>query len=125
MKAVAQFLLRLYPHAWQERYGEEMAEMLSQLPVTLRTLADLVRGALDAHLHPESLPVGVQAGRHVRASELLIVCATVLFGLGWMPLRFLLPAGADLAPLQWCVVLAFLAVGAAGVPMLWGTTLTR
>jgi len=125
VKAVAQFLLRLYPQAWQERYGEEMAELLSQVPVTLRTLADLVRGALDAHLHPEALPGGSLAGKAVWTSGAIIVGATALFGLAWMPLGFLLPAEANLGPLQWCVVLAFLAVSVASVPLLWGSTWTR
>jgi hypothetical protein len=125
VKALARFLLGLYPQAWQERYGEEMAELLSQVPVTLRTLADLVRGALDAYLHPEALPGVASAGQTVWTSGAIIVGATALFGLAWMPLSFLLPAEANLGPLQWCVVLAFLAVSVASVPLLWGSTWTR
>jgi hypothetical protein len=46
-------LLRLYPGAWRERYGEELAAQLeSQRPLRIGVVADLVRGALDAHLHP-------------------------------------------------------------------------
>ncbi|HWI66376.1 MAG TPA: hypothetical protein VNT75_31485, partial [Symbiobacteriaceae bacterium] len=59
MKALAHVLLRLYPQAWQDRYGDELAELLEQYPVAWRTLASLLAGALDAHLHPELLPGGV------------------------------------------------------------------
>ncbi|HET7725957.1 MAG TPA: hypothetical protein VFK54_01405 [Candidatus Limnocylindrales bacterium] len=45
-------LLRLYPAAWRNRYGEEMTSLLADLPSTPRAVLDLVRGALDAHLHP-------------------------------------------------------------------------
>jgi hypothetical protein len=48
-----QVLLRLYPRAWRERYGEELAAQLeAQGPLRIGIVADLVRGALDAHLHP-------------------------------------------------------------------------
>jgi len=48
-----QVLLRLYPRAWRERYGEELAAQLqAQRPLRIGIVADLVRGALDAHLHP-------------------------------------------------------------------------
>jgi hypothetical protein len=46
-------LLRLYPHPWRERYGEEFEELLSERPPSVRHRLDIVRGALDAHLHPE------------------------------------------------------------------------
>jgi hypothetical protein len=48
-----QLLLRLYPRAWRERYGEELsAQLEAQRPLRIGVVADLVRGALDAHLHP-------------------------------------------------------------------------
>jgi hypothetical protein len=48
-----QLLLRLYPRAWRERYGEELsAQLEAQRPLRIGVAADLVRGALDAHLHP-------------------------------------------------------------------------
>ena len=46
-------LLRLYPRAWRERYGEELSAQLdTQRPLRIGVVTDLVRGALDAHLHP-------------------------------------------------------------------------
>jgi len=46
-------LLRLYPAAWRERYGDEMIALLEGQPATLLDHLDLIRGALDAHLHPQ------------------------------------------------------------------------
>lgn len=44
--------LRLYPRAWRDRYADELLAVLASRPSTLRTRLDLVRGALDAHVHP-------------------------------------------------------------------------
>ena len=45
-------LLSLYPADWRRRYGEEMDVLLETRPIDLTGRFDLVRGALDAHLHP-------------------------------------------------------------------------
>jgi hypothetical protein len=45
-------LLRLYPSSWRALYGEEMAALLEQRRVDRRDRLDLLRGALDAWLHP-------------------------------------------------------------------------
>ncbi len=45
-------LLRLYPRAWRERYEEEFLAVLGSRAVGRRGRLDIVRGALDAHLHP-------------------------------------------------------------------------
>ncbi|MGV8964704.1 MAG: hypothetical protein ACOH2F_00370 [Cellulomonas sp.] len=44
-------LLRLYPAAWRERYGDEVADLLAGSPVSLRSGLDLARGAIDAHVN--------------------------------------------------------------------------
>ena len=46
-------LIDLYPRRWRERYGSELDEFLSRRRPSLRAAADLLRGAIDAHLHPE------------------------------------------------------------------------
>jgi hypothetical protein len=48
--------LRLYPRAWRERYESEMLAVLEGRPIDWRTRVDLVRGALDAHVHPTTAP---------------------------------------------------------------------
>jgi hypothetical protein len=46
-------ILNLYPTAWQERYRDEMMELLAEHPPTWRDRFDLALGALDARLHPQ------------------------------------------------------------------------
>ena len=46
------WLLRLYPGRWRARYREEMAALLEARRVGWRDRLDLVRGAVDAWLHP-------------------------------------------------------------------------
>jgi hypothetical protein len=48
------WLIRLYPPAWRRRYGREFAELLAAQPTSFRTAVDLVAGAVDAWLNPQS-----------------------------------------------------------------------
>ena len=48
--------LRLYPRGWRERYEPELLDVLAVGSLTVRTRVDLVRGALDAHVHPLTPP---------------------------------------------------------------------
>jgi hypothetical protein len=50
---VIPWLLRLYPSAWRDRYGAELADLIAARPPSRRDQLDIVRGALDAHLHPQ------------------------------------------------------------------------
>ena len=54
MAALSSVLLRLYPRAWRRRYGREMQDLLSAGNLSLRTVADLVAGAIDARFNPQS-----------------------------------------------------------------------
>ncbi len=57
---LVRLLLRMYPAAWRERYGVEVASLLAASPPSARQAWDLARGALDARLHTDA--VGVPAG---------------------------------------------------------------
>jgi hypothetical protein len=46
-------LVRLYPTAWGEPYEEEFIGLLGERQPTLLKRFDIVRGALDARLHPQ------------------------------------------------------------------------
>jgi hypothetical protein len=46
-------ILNLYPTAWQERYREELLDLLAEHPPTWRDRFDLAVGALDARLNPQ------------------------------------------------------------------------
>ena len=48
-------LLRLYPAAWRDRYGAEMAAMLASEPMTARVVLDLLAGAVDARVSPQAI----------------------------------------------------------------------
>jgi hypothetical protein len=50
---LASALIHLYPRAWRERYGREMADLLASQGMSLRTVADLVAGAIDARFSPQ------------------------------------------------------------------------
>lgn len=65
----------LYPRAWRVRYGDELDAVLEQGRLGLRDRLDLVRGAIDAHLHPavpSRLPVAAAvAGSGLSAAHAL------------------------------------------------------
>ncbi len=46
-------LLRLYPLRWRQRYEEEVGALVDDAPLSVSLVVDLVRGAFDAHAHPE------------------------------------------------------------------------
>ncbi len=46
-------LMRLYPAAWRERYEAEFLALLHERRATFVDLLDIVRGALDARIHPQ------------------------------------------------------------------------
>jgi hypothetical protein len=48
-------LLRCYPARWRARYGEELAAILEERPLGPFDVADILLGALDAHLHLRGL----------------------------------------------------------------------
>ena len=47
-------LMRLYPRAWRDRYETEFLGVLEARPPSRRDRLDIVRGAVDARLHPET-----------------------------------------------------------------------
>jgi hypothetical protein len=53
MSMLAATLLQLYPREWRRRYGGEMAAMLGDQPLTLRSATDLLAGAIDARLNSQ------------------------------------------------------------------------
>jgi hypothetical protein len=66
--------LRLYPHAWRERYGDELEELLASEPRTLRMGLDLIAGAIDAHENPQWTPVAAPEGGHKTMITFLSSC---------------------------------------------------
>ncbi len=90
----AQYLLRLYPRAFRERYEDEMLAMLAQRPLSFADTLNLLTGACDAHLHPQLGTSGmawsermIQMFLTLRRSVLTIFCAYVGIILSGMALQ--------------------------------------
>lgn len=49
-------LVGLYPQLWRDRYEDEFLALMSDRPSTARDRLDVVRGAIDARLHPQRGP---------------------------------------------------------------------
>src|SRR6185503_8900079 len=81
-------LVRLYPAAWRDRYGEEFKILLEERPPSKRDVLDIVVSALDARVSPQ-------------------VAGAVRIPTPWS--SRLSGASAILGGLLWCVVIVLLA----------------
>jgi MFS family permease len=80
-------LLGLYPRAWQHRYGEEMADTLAGQRPRPAAVVDLLRGALDAHLHLPNLLEGWSSmEKRTRRSAVIMLAAAAVFAAAVMGL---------------------------------------
>ncbi|HVO69775.1 MAG TPA: hypothetical protein VMT24_07005 [Aggregatilineaceae bacterium] len=75
---IAKWLVRAYPQAWRARYEDEFLALMAERPFALADVADIARGALDAHLHPELIP-GRGTAMPSRTAILTIFCAYIAF----------------------------------------------
>jgi hypothetical protein len=75
-------LLRLYPQDWRDRYGDEFLALLESKPPDLLDRVDIVRGAVDARLHPQRRSGGVHdpADAPGRTSDRLVGAGVLLGG---------------------------------------------
>lgn len=82
---LARLVLRLYPLAYQRRYGDEMRALLEDQPPRARTVIDLLRGAARAHLRPADAPAGMlDAADRVRTSTgTVLLCWVVVAAAGF------------------------------------------
>jgi hypothetical protein len=71
-------LLRLYPGAWRARYGDEMAALLEERQPDRRERLDLIRGALDAWLHPPTPSLAPMLAALIGGGLWTVVAAAVL-----------------------------------------------
>jgi hypothetical protein len=85
-------LLRLYPRAWRERYGDEFAALLDVTPLSPLTLFDILVGALDAHRLAHDWRAAAMVNpmvNRLRRAEITVFCAyiaLVVAGLGFAKL---------------------------------------
>jgi hypothetical protein len=77
------FLIRCYPARWRARYGAEFAELLVERPLGPFDVADVLLGALDAHLHLRGLEAASEHGRGFAMSLRIGGFAALLGGVLW------------------------------------------
>ncbi len=76
-------LLWLYPEAWRDRYGAEISALLDETPHSAAVTADLVRGALSAHLRPVAGSAPATRARGTIAGVLGCFIVFCVFGSGF------------------------------------------
>ncbi|MEO5885182.1 MAG: hypothetical protein ABIQ58_06675, partial [Candidatus Limnocylindrales bacterium] len=76
-------LVRLYPQTWRDRYETEFQGILEARPPSARDRVDIVRGAIDARLHPE-VPGSPERPRLAMQSAHLAAGATIAAGAIWL-----------------------------------------
>src|SRR5688572_8186787 len=72
------WLLKLYPRQWRQRYGREFEELMAKQPRSLGTVVDVVAGAIDAWIYPQSStasPVADSKGGGTMITGLKLQCA--------------------------------------------------
>ena len=81
-------LLRCYPARWRARYGDEFATILAERPLGPFDVADILLGALDAHLHLRGLGTASEHGRgfamSLRIGGFAAVCFVRAFGIAFL-----------------------------------------
>ena len=63
MRPGASLLVRAYPARWRARYGDEFLSVLEERPLGPFDVADVLLGALDAHLHLRGLGAASEHGK--------------------------------------------------------------
>lgn len=77
-------LIRLYPARWRARYAVEFLALLEERPLGPFDVADILLGALDAHLHLRGLGAASQNGRGFAMSYRIGGWAAIIGGLLWL-----------------------------------------
>jgi hypothetical protein len=112
-------ILRLYPRAWRERYGDEIVALLEEHPASPLDHLDLIRGAFDARLHPQVPGADVVPEQETPMARKQLGLIAAIGGIVWIlgvASIFVLPRGADgyrtvwLASLGLALAIAFIGI---------------
>lgn len=99
----SRLLLRLYPRAWRERYGEELDVLLLAIEsdggAGWRARADVVRGALAERLRGWGFGRGVPPYERARGGLLLVLVAWVAFVIAGVRVQKLSEHWQDATPI--------------------------
>jgi hypothetical protein len=77
-------LLRLYPARWRARYGDEFELILGDRPLGPFDVADVLLGALDAHLHLRGLGAASEHRKGFAMSLRIGGYAAIAGGIFWL-----------------------------------------
>ena len=77
-------LLRCYPEAWRARYADEFAAVLEERALGPFDVADVLLGALDAHLHLRGLGAASDSQKGFAMSQRIGGYAAILAGILWL-----------------------------------------
>ena len=121
-RRLATACLWFYPRLWRTRYQHEMGDLLTQYPVTLWTVIDVLLGAVDARLHLQWFPQEVfSMAQQLRTGATTLFAAFALFVIPWMMIPFIsdTPATWQSATVQHpevaTALLLFMGAGAAAI----------
>jgi hypothetical protein len=103
-------LIRCYPAAWRERYGDEFASILEERPLGPFDVVDILLGALDARLRLRDRRAGVTQRRGFSMSLRIGGIAAILGATSLATAWFL---GAGLVEVEDTIAWAMLLVGIA------------
>lgn len=78
---MTRLLLRLYPADWRDRYADEFEVLLDERPLGPFDVADVLLGALDAHLRLRGLSTATHLGRGFAMSLRIGGYAAILGGI--------------------------------------------
>jgi hypothetical protein len=116
------FLLQLYPREWRARYEDEFMALLEQTHSTPLDIADVVLGALDAHLRPQVTAASVGVERRlfmnratfIQWSGMAAMTGSVLMfiGIGWQLIYSILDELAD--AVVWLAGVVLMLIGVVG-----------
>jgi hypothetical protein len=118
VRPVIALLLRLYPALWRARYGDEFATLLGARPLGPFDLADVLLGAIDAHLHLQGLGTysehrrGFPMSLRIGGKAATIGGALWFVGLAWSSAD---PADQDPGVMVFLVGVLALLVGLTGL----------
>jgi hypothetical protein len=112
-------LIRCYPAAWRERYGDEFASILDERPLGPFDVADILLGALDARLRLRDRRTGVDQKKgfnmSLRIGGIAAILGATALAAAWILGSGLVAVADTLAGSLLVVGLSFLLIGVAGL----------
>ncbi len=84
----AEYLVRLYPRRWRERYGDDFLATVGHGPVSPRHVVDILFGAIDAWLSREMRPFACARTRSAVTPRDGLLGAAIMLAAAFVMRRF-------------------------------------